>query len=126
MLKSGWILPDFYEVKCKSCSTVNGHIDIVKRYLASLNEKDVALYEKIMYEFYKLKKSQDVLALDDFAVIKLGWIKVNDYPVNILFYARDEDTELMLKRHLDFGYEPVVLEKSLPIVSVYIPSKELI
>lgn len=125
MIMSGWILPDFYEVKCKSCSTFNGHIEVVKRYLDNLKLKDLYLYNKIIDEFHKLKYSPASIGLDDFSVIKLGWMKINNDPINIFFYA-NKDLEWLAKKYILLGYSPVILEKKLPLIEVNIPSHKLV
>ena len=126
MIISGWILQDLYEVKCKSCSTLNGHIDVVKRYLDNLKLKDRKTYDKIVTAFYNESAKLPTLGLDDFAVMKLGWIKVNNVPMNVIFYIDSEDSELATMRYLRIGYSSVVLDELRPIIPVYIASKELI
>lgn len=126
MLISGWILPDLYEVKCKSRSTLNEHIEVVKRYLNNLKTKDISIYNKIMQTLDKAKKTHPYLELDDFAVMYLGWIKVNNYPMNIIFYVQQHKLEYIIQKHINFGYVPVVLEKPGSVFTTDIPSHELI
>ena len=96
MIMSGWILPDMYEVKCESCSRVNGHLAIVKQYLAHLKQIDYNTYAEILNQFYRLRTLKKVLDLEDFAVVKLGWIKVLDSPIKIVFYSVEKNVILTL------------------------------
>ncbi len=126
MILSGWILPDLYEVKCKSCSTLNGHIEVVKRYLENLKQKNITAYDKIMNEFNQLKLLHTYLSLDDFAVMRLGWIKINNDPINIIFYTEENELEFLVLKYINFGYFPVVLEKNKTVFTLNIPSEQLI
>ena len=126
MITSGWILPDIYEIKCKSCSTINGHMEIVSRYLTALKSKDEGLFAKINYELEKMKNSKISIALDDFAVIKLGWIKINDSPIKIIFYTKNNPLEFLTHKYICLGYTLITLEENKPCIDIYIPSKELI
>ena len=126
MLMSGWILPDLYEVKCKSCSTFNGHIQVVKHYLENLKQKNYKAYDKTMDIFYKLRNEQPYIELDDFAVICLGWIKVNNDPINIIFYSENNELEFYVKKYMNFGYTNIVLKRSRFVFKLNIPSEQLI
>ena len=126
MIMSGWILPDMHEVKCVSCSTLSGHIQIVKRYLNKLKERDIILYERIMLAFIKSHDLNRCEALDDFAVTNLGWIKILNEPINILFCSKNNELEFMTDKYIKLGYNLVVLENKAPFFEVDIPSKELI
>jgi len=126
MLKSGWILPDMYEISCVSCSTFNGHIEIVKRYLQNLKAKDLISYNKIQNFLRQLQKDKPYLVLDDFAVIYLGWIKINNDPINIIFYTENHQLEFMIEKYRKFGYTLVTIEMSKFFFTLDIPSRELI
>jgi len=126
MIMSGWILPDLYEVKCRSCSTINGHIEVVKRYLDNLKEMDIKKYDKIVMSFYRESSSLPSLGLDDFAVMQLGWIKINDDPMKAIFYADNTELEFTIKRYLNIGYYPIVLNSYRKQIFVDIPSNKLI
>jgi len=126
MLKSGWILPDMYEISCVSCSTFNGHIEIVKRYLQNLKAKDLISYNKIQNFLRQLQKDKPYLGLDDFAVIYLGWIKINNDPINIIFYTENHQLEFMIEKYRKFGYTLVTIEMSKFFFTLDIPSRELI
>lgn len=126
MLVSGWILPDLYEVSCKSCSTLNGHIQIVERYLSNLKRKNIATYEKIANMLLKTRLEKPSLNLDDFAVTCLGWIKINNEPMNIVFCTENRKLDFLIQKYIDFGYSLVILERSTYFLHVCIPSKELI
>ena len=126
MIRSGWILPDLYEIKCSSCSTLNGHIEVVKRYLNALKERDIKTYNEITSQFYNDSSSFSALGLDDFAVMRLGWIKINNDPVNIIFYTDNTELSFFVKRYVNIGYTSVILTGNKPIITVDIPSKELI
>lgn len=126
MIASGWILPDLYEIKCKSCSTTNGHIEVVKRYLDNLKKVDLVTYDKIVMAFHRESSGLPSLGLDDFAVIQLGWIKINDDPMKAIFYSDNTELEFTINRYLNAGYYPIVLESYRKQIYVDIPSKELI
>ena len=126
MIMSGWILPDLYEVRCHSCSTLNGHIAVVKQYLNALKLKDVKNYNRIITAFEEEASVIPLLGLDDFAVIKLGWIKVNNEPVNILFCTDNCKLDFLIKRYTNLGFSLVVLKESRPTITIDIPSQELI
>lgn len=126
MMTSGWILPDFREIKCVSCSSLNGHVDIVKRYLDNLKIVDKRTYDKIVQSFYIESSKVPTLGLDDFAVIKLGWVKVNNVPTKVIFFTEDKETEFIINNYLDFGYYPVCLNAIKPIIQIYTPSHKLI
>ena len=78
MIMSGWILPSGISIKCKSCSTLYGHVEVVKKYLNELKMKNIKEYEKL-----HLKSDTP---LDDFALKELEWIKVINYPYKYVFY----------------------------------------
>lgn len=126
MIMSGWILPDLYEVKCRSCSTVSGHIEVVKRYLDNLKKIDLRTYDKIVMSFYRESSSLPSLGLDDFAVMQLGWIKINDDPMKAIFYADNTELEFTIKRYLNVGYYPIILDSYRKQILVDIPSNKLI
>ena len=126
MISSGWILPDLYEIKCNSCSTVNGHIEVVKCYLEKLKLLDLKIYDKIAMAFYRDSSSLSSLALDDFAVIQLGWIKINAEPMKAIFYADNTELEFIVKRYLNIGYYPIELRTYRKQIVVDIPSNKII
>lgn len=126
MIMSGWILPDMHEVKCLSCSGTNGHLKIVKEYLSKLREKDYSCYTEVLYEYYKLRTCKKVLDLEDFAVIKLGWIKIINSPIKIVFYSPETPMDLLIERYANLGYSPIVTKEKQIIINVRIPSHELI
>ena len=86
MILSGWILPDGSEIKCVSNSTLNGHIAVLKKYFNVTNSKDLSS-----------------IALDDYAITKLGWIKVINGYYKYVFY-KGEDNYNMIKHYEEFGY----------------------
>jgi len=126
MIRTGWILPDFYEVPCRSCSTLNGHIEVVRRYLEALKKKEVKTHEKIIEAYKQERKKFPSLSLDDFAVQKLGWIKLNNEPMNIIFYSDNCDAELTIRRYINIGYYHILLNNSGKQIYVDIPSNKLI
>lgn len=126
MIMSGWILPDMYEVKCISYSHSKEHFEIVHKYLESLKEKNHTVYHEIMHEYYKLRTRKKILDLEDFAVIKLGWIKVINSPVKVVFYSPESPMELLIKRYSKLGYSTIPIEEKISIYNIFIPSKELI
>jgi len=126
MIISGWILPDMYEVKCDSYSTTNGHKGVVKRYLSKLKNKDYKCYVEIIHDFLKLRTRKKVLDIEDFAVVKLGWIKVINSPIKVIFYSPESPMELLVKRYSNIGYFPIPIDEKQSIINIFIPSKELI
>lgn len=125
MIMSGWILPDLYEVKCKSCSTSKGHIEIVKRYLANLKELDLKMYNNVINRLYNFYEHLPV-PLDDFAVTHLNWIKVINYPINIIFCIKNHDLDFLIENYISFGYSLVTLETHPDLLHIPIPSNKLI
>lgn len=126
MIMSGWILPDMYEVKCLSYSSTNGHLEIIKEYLSKLKLKDSKCYSEILHEYYSLRTRKKVLDLEDFAVIKLGWIKIINSPIKVVFYSPESPMELLVCRYSKLGYSLIPIDEKQNIISVFIPSKELI
>lgn len=126
MINSGWILPDLYEVKCKSCSTLNGHVEVVKRYLENLKKQDEKSYNKIINAYHKEASSLPSIALDDFAVMQLNWIKINNDPIKIIFYTYNNDLDFIINRYINIGYYPIVLDSNRLCFLVDIPSSKLI
>lgn len=126
MITSGWILPDMYEVSCKSCLDSSGHKQIVKQYLEQLKVKNYKLYIDIMILLFNQRKINAYLSIDDFAVSYLGWIKINNFPINMIFYSKNNPLEFLVQKYIDFGYKEVVLEKHSSIFEVPISSNLLI
>ena len=126
MITSGWILPDMYEVKCESYSRTNNHLDVIKKYLNALRSKDFGNYAEIMKEFYKLRSRRKVNDLEDFAVIKLGWIKVINAPIRVVFYSPESPMELLISRYQKLSYTTIPLDEKLSIIHITIASRELI
>jgi len=48
MIMSGWILPDYTEVRCKSYANNKEHIKVVERYLNNLKAAEPKLYSEII------------------------------------------------------------------------------
>lgn len=126
MIMSGWILPDMYEVKCISCAPTNNHLDVLRNYLSSLRARDLYHYTEIMNEFYKLQATRKVSNLEDFAVTKLGWIKVMNAPIRVVFYSPSSPVELLVPRYKKLNYTLIPLDERFSIIHVSIPSHELI
>ncbi len=126
MIMSGWILPDMFEVKCISCDNLCGHKEVVKRYLLKLKERDTERFSEIMKEYFKLRTQKKVLDLEDFAVIKLGWIKVINFPIKIVFYSLESPTEFLVKSYEKIGYSLIPINERASIIYIPIPSQELI
>lgn len=126
MIMSGWILPDMYSVKCNSCSNTKEHTKIIKRYLDNLKHKDYQIYQEIMQEFFKLRTGRKIIDLEDFAVMKLGWIKVIDFPIKIVFYSPESPIELLIERYKKIGYTTISTFDRQSIINVCISSQELI
>lgn len=126
MIVSGWVLPDMYEVKCDSCSSFKAHLRIVKDYLAKLRIQDFNLYTEIMQEFFKLRLRRNVLDLEDFVVIKLGWIKVLNYPIKIIFYSPASPIAFLKTDYSKLGYTIIPVDDNRSIIHIDIPSNKLI
>ena len=89
MVLSGWILPDGSEIHCLSCSTLRGHINVIKKYLETNKNKDYDY--TIDYQ------------LDDYAVKKMGWIKVINEPYKYVFYSGKDKYDICI-HYEKFGY----------------------
>ena len=126
MIMSGWILPDMNEIKCSSCSNSHCHLEIVKKYLANLKRRDETIYKEIMNEFYRLRSCKKVLDLEDFAVIKLGWFKVLNCPIRIVFYSPNSPLEILKCRYNKLGYSTIEMDEKQSVIHIHIPSQELI
>ena len=126
MILSGWILPDMYEIKCPSCSDTNCHVEIIKRYLANIKRKDETTYQQIINDFYRLRARKKVLDLEDFAVIKLGWIKVLNHPIKIIFYSPESPLEILKSRYQKLGYSTIEMDEKQSVINISIPSHMLI
>lgn len=113
MIFSGYILPDYTEVYTKSCSTLNGHIAFVKRFLLNLEKFNVNEFQKLKPIILKLEKIYGNVALDDFAVTTLGWIKLIDKPYRFIFYPNLPYADLIVLRYEKLGYTPIKLECNL-------------
>ena len=123
MILSGWILPDLYEIQCASCYSKKRHIQIVKRYLDKLKEKDFSTFEKITDLLNE--KKHFLSAIDDFAVIYLGWVKLIDLPEPFFFVAENSPLSFMTSRYEKLGYNITVLDSSIPLITPNISSKEI-
>ena len=126
MILSGWILPDLFEVECRSCSSYYGHIEVLKRYLENLKLQDQFTFNKIIKNFTKLQEIYPYLGLDDFAVKCLGWIKLSNKPIKILFVGKMSPIKHKTRNYEKIGYSIVVLDYTKLCFEVDIPSKELI
>lgn len=126
MIMSGWILPDMNEIQCPSYSNSHCHLEAVKKYLANLKKRDETEYKEIMNEFYRLKARKKVLDLEDFAVIKLGWFKVLNYPIRIVFYSPNSPLEILKCRYNKLGYSTIEMDEKQSIINIHISSQELI
>ena len=113
MIMSGWILPDYTEVKCKSFSGCKEHIEIVKKYLDCLKASEPRIYEEVMKISKFLKISED--ALDDIAVYVLGWAKVIDTPHKTLCYLSGFLYENIIIRYINLGFSLIPIYFSAPI-----------
>ena len=126
MIMSGWILPDMYKIECKSCSSSNAHKQIVEKYLYNLKHKDYRSYKEIMQEFFKLRTGRKIIDIEDFAVMKLGWIKIINYPIKVVFYSPESPIELLIERYKKIGYTTISTFDRQSIINICIPSQELI
>lgn len=110
MIFSGFILPDYTEIYTKSCSTLNGHIALVKRFLTNLEKYNFKEFEKLKPTIRKLETIYGNVALDDFVVTTLGWIKLIDKPYKFIFYPNLPYADLIVLRYEKLGYSPIKLE----------------
>ena len=123
MILSGWILPDLYEIQCASYYSKKGHIQIVTRYLDALKKHDYDTYQKV----YGLINGNTHIStsLDDFAVMRLGWVKLVDLPEPFLFVAANSPSYFMRSRYEKLGYNIMVLDNTLPLIEPNISSEEI-
>lgn len=114
MIMSGWILPDYTEVRCKSCSNNKEHIRIVDSYLTHLKSVEPQLYNEII----RIAKSQNIPsdALDDIAVKVLGWIKVNDVPFKTIYYLSGYLFENFIVQYINLGFTLIPIYYNPPII----------
>lgn len=122
MIMSGWILPDYTEVRCRSYANNKEHIQIVEKYLKNMQNVEPRIYEEIIKSSEKLNIPKD--ALDDIAVKVLGWTKVNNEPIKAIFYLSGYLFENVVIRYINLGYTIVPIYIS-PIIRIPNPSMYL-
>lgn len=110
MIFSGFILPDYTEAYCKSCSVVYGHIALVHRFISNLEKYSNNEYLKILPYLNQMKEKYGKVHLDDFAVTYLGWIKLNDRPYKFMYLPNLDYTEFFKSKYENLGYTIVNLE----------------
>jgi len=113
MIMSGWILPDYTGVRCKSYANNKEHIRIVEKYLNNLKVAEPRIYEEIIEISKKMDLSQD--KLDDLAVKVLGWTKVNNEPIKIVYYLSGSLFENVIIRYINLGFTIVPIYHLAPI-----------
>ena len=113
MIMSGWILPDYTEIMCKSYANNKEHIKIVEKYLNNLRLEDEKTYEQILKISNKLNIPNE--ALDDIAVKVLGWTKVNNEPYKVIYYLHGTLFENVIIRYMNLGYTLVPIYNIHPI-----------
>ena len=126
MIMSGWILPDMYEVKCPSCASSNGHKEVVKHYLERLKRKDYSRFSEVMNEYFKLRSRKKVMDIEDFVVIKLGWVKIINTPIKVVFYSTLSPIDFLISSYEKIGYSPIPIDEKQSLIHIPIPSRELI
>jgi len=122
MIMSGWILPDYTEVRCKSYANNKEHIKVVERYLNNLKAAEPKLYSEIIKISQMMKLPST--ALDDIAVNVLGWTKVNDKPFKTIYYLSGTLFENMIIRYINLGYNLVPIYR-MPAVKIPRPNMYL-
>lgn len=110
MIFSGFILPDYTEASCKSCSVVYGHIALVHRFISNLEKYNNTEYLKILPYLNQMKEKYGKIYLDDFAVTYLGWIKLNDVPYKFMYLPNLEYASFFKNKYESLGYTTVNLE----------------
>ncbi len=126
MIMSGWILPDSHAVECKTCSVSRNHLEIVRIYFANLKQKDYSCYESVMLEFFKLRTQKKVSDIEEFAIVKLGWVKIIDQPIKAIFYSSESPLEIISQSYSQFGYHPIPIYHDESIINICVPSEILI
>ena len=119
MILSGWILPDYKEIRCKSYASNQEHIQIVKNYLDNLKQIEPRIYEAIFSESKKLNIPKD--SLDDIAVKILGWTKVNNEPIKVIFYLSGYLFDNVVIRYINLGYT-LIPSYNAPTIRISNPS----
>lgn len=110
---SGWILPDYTEIRCKSYANNKEHIQIVEQYLKNLKATEPRIYEEVLK--ISLNMNPPKSSLDDIAVNVLGWTKVNNEPIKIIYYLSDSLFENVIIRYINLGYTIVPIYHKAPI-----------
>ena len=126
MIMSGWILPDSHTVECKTCSVSRNHLEVVRTYFANLKKRDYACYESVMLDFFELRAQKKVSDIEEFAIIKLGWIKIIDQPIKAIFYSSQSPLEVLNKSYLRLGYHSIPIFQNENIINICVPSETLI
>lgn len=119
MIMSGWILPDYTKVRCRSYANNKEHIQIVEKYLKNIQISEPHIYQEIVTASEKLNIPKD--ALDDIAVKVLGWTKVNNEPMKLIFYLSGFLFENIIIRYINLGYTIVPIYHS-PVIRIPNPS----
>jgi len=126
MIMSGWILPDSHTVECKTCSITRKHLEVVRTYFSNLKNKDYSCYESVMLEFFKLRTQKKVSDIEEFAIVKLGWIKIVDQPIKVIFYSSESPLEIISELYSNFGYHLIPISQGESIINICVPSEILI
>ena len=113
MIMSGWILPDYTEVRCTSYASSKEHIKIVAKYLDNLKNSEPSIYQQIIQISEKMAIPGE--ALDDIAVKVLGWAKVNNEPSKIIYYLSGVLFENIIIRYINLGFTLVPFYHYPPI-----------
>lgn len=117
MTFSGFILPNYTEVYVESFSTNNNHVKFVKNFLYNLKNNNLYDYLKLDSIIQNTEKKYGNIALDDFAVTTLGWIKLIDKPYKFIFYPDISYAYPVALRYERLGYTSVKLECNLIKIS---------
>ena len=118
MIYSGWILPNYIQIKCASYSNNKEHILVVKKFLDNLKLLEPGMYNTVISS----ANDMNITSLDDIAVIILGWIKVNDAPEKIIYYLNNLPFENVLIRYRNLGCTLVPIYNFKHVV-IHNPSK---
>lgn len=110
MIENGWIFPDGTEFECGNFPFTI-HDWVVKKFIEGLKLQDLETQKIIQKEiedlFFTLNFSKKKTLYSDYAISRLGWIKVGTSIWHDIKYAGyDWQTELV-KPYEDAEYRPV-------------------
>ena len=115
-MESGWIFPDGTEYLC-NCFTV--HSKIVQDFIQGLEFQNLEKFKKISQEIEDLQFEYGTHQLyENYAIRKLGWIKVGTSYLHIITYAGYDWQSELVKPYENLEY---VLENQFYSSSNFMP-----